>query len=96
MEIAHKYLIQHYPLKDVALLHQIKPASVSYLARKVQKDGSILSECQAAEQKKTEEKTAIIAAAVKLDKTADGILKSEDVVEEVRESSQLVVKKLLV
>lgn len=28
MEIAHKYLIEHYKLADVAVLYQVKPATI--------------------------------------------------------------------
>ena len=49
LEIAHKYLIQHYALADVAVLHQVKPRVVSFLAKKIQKDSSVLAELWAAE-----------------------------------------------
>ena len=96
MEIAHKYLIQHYPLADIVQLHQVNPASVKNLARKVQKDSSVLAELHASEQKEGECKEAIITAAAKLDKTPDGILRTEDVITEVKEAHQLDVKSLLV
>ena len=96
LDIAHKYLIQHWSLADIAHLYQVKPALVKYLAKKVQKDDSVLAEHQAAEVNLAERKAAIITVAIKLDKTPDGILRAGDVVEEVKETQQVEVKLKLV
>ena len=91
LEIAHKYLIEHYPLADIAQLYQVKPATVRTFAKRVEKDGQVLAELQLAEERKAGQKAAIIRVAVKLDKTVDGILKAEDVVHEVKQVDQLEV-----
>jgi DNA-binding CsgD family transcriptional regulator len=38
LEIAHKYLIQHYSLADIAILHQVKPSTIRTLAKRIEKD----------------------------------------------------------
>ena len=91
LEIAHKYLIEHYPLADIAQLYQVKPETVRKFAKKVEKDDKVLAELHLVEEKKAEKKAAIIRVAVKLDKTVDGILKAEDVVYEVKQVDQLEV-----
>ena len=44
LEIAHKYLIQHYPLADIAILHQVKPSTIRTLAKRIEKDDQVLAE----------------------------------------------------
>ena len=60
LEIAHKVLIEHYSVADVAILHQVKPGSVRSLANKVEKDDQVLAELQLTEERKAERKAAII------------------------------------
>ena len=86
LDIAHKSLILHYPLADVALLYRVKLTTVRVLVNKIEKDGSLLAELQEAEEHKAEQEAAIIKEATKMDKTEDGILRAEDVVQEVKET----------
>ena len=96
MEITHKYLIEHHPLADIAVLYQVKPATVRYLASKVEKRQNVLEELQAAEVRQNSKRVAIQDAAIKMDKTTDGILKAQDVIDEVKQTSQMEVNSSLV
>ena len=46
IEIVHKVLIQHYPFKEVAVLHQIKPTLIKSLLSRVRKNNEFFKELQ--------------------------------------------------
>ena len=56
----HQYLIEHMPLADISVLYQVKPATVRYLARKVEKEPGLLEELQADEDVRAARKEAIV------------------------------------